>query len=198
MLTLVLNDADDTMELGRLLGSALAAPAREGAEPGGRVRAVYLFGDLGCGKTTLCRGLVAALPGGDEAEVASPSFTLCNVYPTRPPVLHADLYRLGGNAALPEEMEEDARPDGDALVLLEWPEHLAASEYAPDRLDVALALFPAEPPENLDIPGQPCERKRLARVTAHGAVARRLLDALRPGLESRFPVAASDDAHADA
>lgn len=198
MLTLLLNDADDTMELGRLLALALAGSAPQGPEAGGRVRAVYLFGSLGSGKTTLCRGLVAALPGGEEAEVASPSFTLCNIYPTRPPVLHADLYRLGGNAVLPEEMEEDASPDGDALLLLEWPEYLAASEYAPERLDVVLTPWPPDPPENLDIPGEPCERKRLASVTAHGAAARRLLDALRPGLESRFPAPASADARADA
>ena len=36
---------------------------------------------------------------------------------------------------------------------------------------------------------QPCERKRLARLAAHGEAARRLLDELRPVLEARFPVA---------
>ncbi len=67
--------------------------------PWGKIRALYLRGTLGSGKTTLTRGLVAALPGGEDAEVASPSFTLCNIYPTRPALLHADLYRMGDNGA---------------------------------------------------------------------------------------------------
>ena len=87
---LVLTSPEDTMELGAMLARAMSAST---------VRNLYLFADLGGGKTTLARGFVAALPGGETAEVASPSFTLCNVYPTRPEVLHADLYRLSENAA---------------------------------------------------------------------------------------------------
>lgn len=192
MLNLLLNDADDTMELGRMLGLALAAERPAGE----RVRALYLFGDLGGGKTTLTRGLVAALPGGGDAEVASPSFTLCNEYPTRPPVLHADLYRLGRGASLPEELEACAEEEAAALLVLEWPEHLNPVDYAPDRLDVALAPYGAEPPENLDIPGQPCERKRLAGITAHGDAARRLLAELEPRLAARFPAAPPADGRA--
>lgn len=181
MLTLVLDSPEATMRLGGLLGRAL------GQCPLGVWPALYLFGDLGGGKTTLVRGLVAALPGGDEAEVASPSFTLCNEYPTRPPMLHADLYRLSEGSALPEELEEAA--DGHVLLALEWPERLAPPARARDRLDVALAPYGADPAENLDILSQPCERKRLARLAAHGELARRLLDGLRPVLEARFSVA---------
>ena len=36
--------------------------------------------------------------------------------------------------------------------------------------------MPADPAENLDMLRQPCERKRLARLAAHGVAARRLLD----------------------
>ena len=94
---LVLNNAEDTVEFGRMLAEAMSASP---------VRSLYLFADLGGGKTTLTRGFVSALPGGEHAEVASPSFTLCNVYPTRPEVLHADLYRLSEGASMPEEMED--------------------------------------------------------------------------------------------
>jgi tRNA threonylcarbamoyladenosine biosynthesis protein TsaE len=78
------------------------------------VTVVLLRGDLGSGKTTFVRGLVAALPGGEEAEVASPSFNLVNVYPTRPEVVHMDLYRLRGGEAgeLFEEYAEAAPPGG--------------------------------------------------------------------------------------
>ena len=53
-------------------------------------------GELGAGKTTLVRGLVEALPGGQDAEVASPSFNLVNLYPTQPETAHVDLYRCEG------------------------------------------------------------------------------------------------------
>ena len=94
---ILLKSPEDTMEFGAMLAQAMLDSP---------LRTIYLFADLGGGKTTFTRGFAAALPGGDQAEVASPSFTLCNVYPTRPEVLHADLYRLSENASLPEEMEE--------------------------------------------------------------------------------------------
>jgi len=94
-----------------------------------------LRGEIGSGKTTLTRFLVEALPGGDRAEVSSPSFTLCNVYPTTPQVLHCDLYRVGG--AVPEEISEvlDA---GDMAVLVEWAEYLPVEQRPQDFLDIYL------------------------------------------------------------
>lgn len=185
-LHLLLDDPDATMELGRILARAMAGQFMEQDEP---ARSVYLYGDLGCGKTTLARGFALALPGGECAEVASPSFTLCNMYSTCPPVLHADLYRLAEGASLPEEMEDFL--NDDALLLLEWPDRLAGPLRDRNRLDVTLGLYPPECLENLDIPAQPCERKRSAIVTAHGSAGHRLLQVLRPCLESRFPVPAA-------
>lgn len=75
----------DTIRLGRWFADSLPTyPA---------LRALLLRGPLGSGKTTFTRALVEALPGSASAEVASPSFTVCNHYPTIPPVLHCDLYR---------------------------------------------------------------------------------------------------------
>lgn len=185
MLSVILDSPEATLALGGLLGRILASWSADS------LPALYLYGDLGAGKTTLVRGLAAALPGGDQAEVASPSFTLCNEYPTCPPVFHADLYRLAPGSALPEELD-----DAEGLLALEWPERLSAASLAPDRLDVELRPCPAEPgaapPENLDIPGQACERKRLARITAHGDRARRLLDELRPLAEACCAAGRSD------
>ena len=114
-----------------VLGRALADCLREEAS----LRCILLRGDLGSGKTTLARFLVEALPGGDRAEVSSPSFTLCNVYPTAPRVLHCDLYRVG--SAVPEEMNEvlDA---GDMAVLVEWAEYLPVERRPQDFLDIYL------------------------------------------------------------
>ena len=54
---------------------------------------ITLSGPLGAGKTTLVRGLLAAL--GHEGEVPSPSFAIVQPYETLdPPVWHVDLYRI--------------------------------------------------------------------------------------------------------
>ena len=184
----VLNNADDTMEFGRMLAEAMTASP---------VRALYLYADLGGGKTTLTRGFVSALPGGERAEVASPSFTLCNVYPTQPEILHADLYRLSEGASMPEEMEEMLE-EGNALLVLEWPEYLAPQYRDAERLEVRLAHAEritakseeipekVEPLKTLDNACESCNSFRLATLEAHGAAAQILLDALLPRLKRRF------------
>ena len=96
---------------------------------------ILLKGDLGSGKTTLTRAIVSGLPGGEEAEVASPSFTICNFYPTTPPVLHCDLYRLGENARLPEEAED--RLDEGCIMIAEWAEYLDRDFPLQDCLEIS-------------------------------------------------------------
>ena len=92
-----------TRALARNLAAAVAEYQRlHPAEP---LPVILLMGDLGAGKTTLIRFLVEALPGGENAEVASPSFTLCNVYPTTPKVQHFDLYRLPPGSVLVATLE---------------------------------------------------------------------------------------------
>lgn len=126
-LTVALAGEDQTLALGRFIARSLDDP------PG---LCLLLSGGLGAGKTTLTRGLVSALPGGEEAEVASPSFNICNRYPTRPPVAHYDLYRLEG---LPpdEELLEDFS-DPTLLVIVEWSQYLKPRHRPISRIDVAL------------------------------------------------------------
>ena len=111
-----LADAAATEALGGRLAQAL--------QPGDLV---LLEGPLGAGKTTMVRGLVAAL-GGDPLEVCSPTFVLLESYAVSGGVIarvhHADLYRLRGRGSAPldEVGLGDALDDAAAVTAVEWPE----------------------------------------------------------------------------
>jgi tRNA threonylcarbamoyladenosine biosynthesis protein TsaE len=95
---------------------------------------IALFGDLGAGKTTLARGLLAGL--GHEGEVASPTFPIVIPYETLAlPVWHVDLYRIEDPAELEELALEEALEDG-ALVV-EWPERMGDAMW-PNALRLTL------------------------------------------------------------
>ena len=98
--------------------------------------AIALFGDLGAGKTSLCRGIVRGL--GFAGEVASPTFPIVQPYEppeTRIPVWHVDLYRI----ETPEELDELGLDEAmaDAVLLIEWPERLP--RLWPHSLSLTLA-----------------------------------------------------------
>ncbi len=92
---------------------------------------VALHGPLGAGKTRFVRAVVRAIQGHEE--VASPTFTLRHRYERagRVPIEHLDGYRIESPGELAESGLEGAF-DGSAIVLVEWPEHLAP--LLPQRL----------------------------------------------------------------
>ena len=94
---------------------------------------VTLQGDLGAGKTSIARGVLAAL--GLVGEAPSPTFAI--VQPYAPPdvslpVVHVDLYRIEHADEIAELGLEEARHD--SALLIEWPER------APGQWPEALAL----------------------------------------------------------
>ena len=98
---------------------------------------VALSGGLGAGKTTLARGIIAAL--GHQGEVPSPTFTIVEVYDAlRVPLVHADFYRLDRPAEADELGLDDYR-EGAAL-LAEWPEHVGGFATEPGCLAIALEI----------------------------------------------------------
>ncbi|MDL2210801.1 tRNA (adenosine(37)-N6)-threonylcarbamoyltransferase complex ATPase subunit type 1 TsaE [Desulfovibrio sp. OttesenSCG-928-O18] len=101
-----------------------------------RLVPVFFYGALGMGKTTLISEIVRALPGGEDAETSSPSFTLCNMYATSPPVAHFDLYRQEDGAA--DESLLDFLDGERHLVLVEWAERLPEHALPPERLSLAI------------------------------------------------------------
>lgn len=106
--------------------------------PDGRVRCVYLQGELGAGKTSVAQGLLRAL--GVEGRIPSPSYTLVEPYDTPyGRVLHIDLYRLNSADELEALGVRDEWLDC-ALLLVEWPEKGAAALPPCDlRLELAVA-----------------------------------------------------------
>ena len=116
---------------------------------------IFLMGTLGSGKTTFVRHLVSQLPGGEHAEVASPSFTLCNIYPTNPEVMHYDLYRLppgGYDESLEEAVELIENPSArrSRSLLIEWAENMPEILIPENRLEIYWRLPSA--PGNADRP----------------------------------------------
>lgn len=116
----------------------LAAVAAFGARIAARLRAgdvVALTGDLGAGKTTLARAIIAAL--GHPGEVPSPTFTIIETYPDLdPPLVHADFYRLEHPREAGELGLDDYR-EGAAL-LAEWPDHAGGFGHEPGCLSITL------------------------------------------------------------
>ncbi len=109
------------------LGTAIAARLAPGD-------AVLLRGDLGSGKTTLARAILAAL--GVTENVPSPTFTSVQAYETpRLRVSHYDLYRLKRESELEELGLDEALDQGAALI--EWPER-AERRLPADALIAAL------------------------------------------------------------
>lgn len=100
---------------------------------------ITLSGPLGAGKTSIARGLLAAL--GLEEEAPSPTFAIVQPYAppeTRLPVMHVDLYRIDDVEELDELGLDEAR--GDSILLVEWPER--APGHWPDALALTLDFAP--------------------------------------------------------
>lgn len=117
---------------------------------------IALSGDLGAGKTSLARGLLAAL--GLTEEAPSPSYAIVIPYdpPTvRLPVWHVDLYRLDD----PEEAMELGLDDAllDGVLLIEWPERLGW--LWPDTLRLHINL-PEDGPRRLTATVPPSWKER--------------------------------------
>jgi tRNA threonylcarbamoyladenosine biosynthesis protein TsaE len=106
----ITRSAEETIAWGRGFAARLKAPLL-----------VLLTGELGSGKTTLTKGIVAGLGVADEDGVTSPTFTLVHVYGEEAKVYHGDLYRIESFHDFETLGLEDvfAAP---AVVILEWSE----------------------------------------------------------------------------
>ena len=106
----ITRSAEETVAWGRAFAETLQAPLL-----------LLLSGELGSGKTTLTKGIVAGLQAAEEDEVTSPTFTLLHEYGPGGKVFHGDLYRVESFHDFETLGLEDvfAKP---AIVILEWSE----------------------------------------------------------------------------
>lgn len=116
-------------------GERLASELRPGS-------VVYLFGQLGAGKTALARGLARGL-GASAREVASPTFAIVNEYASETGgvvLRHLDLYRLKDEE---KDLEVLGLPGavGGAPVAVEWPNDTIRRLLPPTR-EVRIEVLP--------------------------------------------------------
>lgn len=101
---------------------------------------LVLSGELGAGKTFFVRALCRALGLAERVPVTSPTFSLIVEHETRPPMAHADLYRLS-TAKEVRDLGLDHQRDDGRLVVVEWGEPWVEL-LGGDALILTLALGP--------------------------------------------------------
>jgi len=80
---------------------------------------IGLVGDLGAGKTLFTQGIASEMGVPEGCYVNSPTFTIINEYPTRPPIYHFDLYRIEDPGEL-FEIGYYEYLEGDGVCIIEW------------------------------------------------------------------------------
>ena len=125
-LDIISNSLEETIELGRRIGSQLK---------GGEV--IGICGLLGSGKTHLIKGIAAGAGAQDSKQVNSPTFVIVNEYAGRLDIYHIDAYRLNSIAEF--EMlgfDEYCRPQ--SVVLIEWADKIESALQAIDYIRIEL------------------------------------------------------------
>lgn len=108
----------ETIDVGKEIASSLT---------GGDV--ILLSGELGAGKTTLVKGIAAAL--SIKKNINSPTFSLMNVYTLKKTIqsinelVHIDTYRMQNEAEILAIGVTDYIGQPSVLTLIEWPEKIA-------------------------------------------------------------------------
>src|SRR3989338_9719788 len=124
---IISKSVNDTINIGKVIAKNLC-----------KSDIVCLFGELGCGKTVLTKGIASGL-GIKRRKVISPSFVLIRQYSTaKIPLYHFDLYRLKViEDILALGYEEYFYDDG--ITVVEWADrlkYLLPEEYLKIRLSI--------------------------------------------------------------
>ena len=140
-----LNSLEDTFNLSKKIGKLLS-----------KGDVIFLYGEIGVGKTTFVRGLINNLEvekGMDKSQILSPTFNIVFDYEIKNlKIMHYDLYRLKNNTGINElgiftEIK-------DHITLIEWPELI--EKKPEDRVE----MFFSYTEENLE--------KRNIKINGYG------------------------------
>ena len=110
MLILKSNSAEETIELGKKIGSLLK-----------KGDVIAMQGTLAAGKTTITKGIAQALNISDT--IKSPTFCLISEYYGTMPLYHMDVYRLDGEEDF-VNLGTDDMIYGDGVSIIEWSEKI--------------------------------------------------------------------------
>ncbi len=127
-LRIISNSPEETEFAGYSLGKVL--------KNSGKTSTIYLFGDLGSGKTVFVKGLGKAF-GISPRDIGSASFIIVAQYDSSPPFYHIDLYRIEGDSAL-ESIGIWEYIDGDGITAIEWAERI--SEIPEEAIKVTFKI----------------------------------------------------------
>ena len=106
---MILADEDATLALAHRFAAQI--------KPG---MVIYMYGNLGAGKTTFVRGVLKGL--GYQGRVKSPTYTLVEPYHVAGlDLLHFDLYRMSNEAEW-ESAGFREEYDGNNIFFIEWPD----------------------------------------------------------------------------
>ncbi|MCR5402017.1 MAG: tRNA (adenosine(37)-N6)-threonylcarbamoyltransferase complex ATPase subunit type 1 TsaE [Treponema sp.] len=109
-MTFTTKSAEETIELGRKIGSLLK-----------KGDIIALQGTLAAGKTTITKGIAESL--GVKDTITSPTFCIISEYEGKMPLYHMDVYRLSGEEDFANLGTEDMLY-GDGVCLIEWSEKI--------------------------------------------------------------------------
>ena len=110
MLTFTTKTSEETIELGKRIGSKLQ-----------KGDVIAMQGPLAAGKTTITKGIAQAL--GIDDTITSPTFCLISEYYGKMPLYHMDVYRLDGTEDF-INLGTDDMIYGDGVSIIEWSEKI--------------------------------------------------------------------------
>jgi len=114
---------------------------------------IFLFGELGSGKTTFTRSLIHQLQKKnkvDKTEVLSPTFNILHEYEIKScKVMHYDLYRLKANKEIDQlGIFQDSK---NVITIIEWPEKI--EKNIENRLEITFYYEPEEECRKINLQG---------------------------------------------
>jgi tRNA threonylcarbamoyladenosine biosynthesis protein TsaE len=134
---IVLPDSEDTKKLGFTLAQRILLRPSWGKD-------IFLYGDIGIGKTTFLQGFSRGL--GIKEHINSPTFALVSEYPVPhnqsgiETFSHLDIFRVEGDSvlALPEIFEK--LEDKTLVLALEWADKLPKTILPESRIEIRFSL----------------------------------------------------------